>query len=221
MSQPPRDVNENVDQFEAKRKRQAKELLSLLGDMDGDKVPIMKSPANPDVGVVTRPSFVQPAPTAAVAPVAPLTSVPAIVPGEAAAVGAPQTGELGPISEEPTGKVFLDMQIFFKQMGRSFAHRYSLWEETFSQVMVILRKILNIMENNTEVLIDTIGGLYTKLKKGFDDFEMKRDEVERFSGVDYTQVAKAFKKTIQLLNFQVREFKLQYTVSELFKIYTA
>ncbi len=122
-------------------------------------------------------------------------------------------------SEKPNGEFFHDLEIFFVQLGRAFSHRYDLWEETYNVLLTILKKMRDTMEENTEKMMETIQNLYEKMIKGFKDFERKQSEVERFSDLNYKQVAKQFKKTLELLNFQIREFKLQMMVDDLYNIY--
>lgn len=122
-------------------------------------------------------------------------------------------------TEVATGRFFVDMQIFFKQLGRANAQRFELWESTLSTILKILRKMQQNQQQNTELLIQAIERLHMKIKKGLQEFLVKRDEVERFSDTDFKQMAKSLKKTLELLNFQIREFKMQQTVSELYDIY--
>jgi hypothetical protein len=122
-------------------------------------------------------------------------------------------------TEVPTGEFFKDLQIFIKQLGRALTKRYERWEGSTNGIMKILRTMQQTMEYNTNIMLQTIKGLFVIIEKGFRNFELKRDEIERFSDADYKNVAKHFKKTIELLNFQIREFRLQNTINELYEIF--
>ena len=86
--------------------------------------------------------------------------------------------------------------------------------------MAILREIRKINEENTDKFVRSIDELDKKIIKGFDEFLVKRNELERYSDTDYKEIAKNFQKTLDLLNMQIREYKLNLYVTELFNIYS-
>ncbi len=209
---------------------QTKELQNMLDDLDEDNVPKFKSTPSDNIGKVSEPSFLD-------ADEAPQTAFPGD--GKLKILSKPEitpkkiTLKITPIAqpeakfigseiqedENPTGNYWRDSQIFFKQLGRSYEERYLLWNQTYSSIVAILRKMRRINESNTNSLIKSIKDLEIKLISGLEDFAMKRNEVERFSDIDYKLVTKNFKKTMELLSLQMREFKLQQSMNELFEIY--
>jgi hypothetical protein len=122
--------------------------------------------------------------------------------------------------ERSTGKFFKDTGVFFNQLGEAYEARYSLWEKSDLTLMAILREIRKINEENTDKFVRSIEELDKKIIKGFDEFLVKRNEIERYSDTDYKEIAKNFQKTLDLLNFQIREFKLNQMVTEMFNIYS-
>jgi hypothetical protein len=230
-------------------KVQTMELMDLLDSLDGVAVPHLKAIPEKPTGLVETPSFMQmdnidPS----ILPSTDIPSYPIDNSLENASL-APDTINLSPMedqtqiaqpidvippveevlpkipdnfleTENPTGEIFKDMQIFFKQLGRAFTKRYELWEQTDSSILKILRKMQQNLQHNTEQLVETIEALHTKIKKGLKEFVQKRNEVERYAEADFNVVAKNLRKTLELLNFQIREFKLQKLVGELYDIYT-
>ncbi|MHA1648361.1 MAG: hypothetical protein ACTSVL_12390 [Promethearchaeota archaeon] len=123
-------------------------------------------------------------------------------------------------SEKPTGNFYKDMESFFKQLGRSYEGRYSLWENTFTSIVAILRKMRQLNEDNTKSIIDGLNQLENQITKNFEEFRIKRDEVERFSDVDLKGVIGNFKKTLEVLKLKVQEYRVQHEINELFDIYS-
>lgn len=124
-----------------------------------------------------------------------------------------------PKDEQPTGNFSYDVQIFFKQLGRAYENRYALWESTFISVMQILKKMRKYNEVQTQNIIATINELDHKIQKGLKDFIIKRDEMERFSDVDYKLITGHFKKTLELLHLQIQEIQMRQEINQLYKIY--
>lgn len=123
------------------------------------------------------------------------------------------------LSERPTGNLWKDLGIFFTQLGRAYENRYALWEGTFVSLMKILKKMRKYNEFQTRKLIETITELEEKIKKGLQDFATKRDEMERFSDVDYKSIAQNFKKSLELLHLQIQEIQLRQELDQLYQIY--
>ncbi len=94
-----------------------------------------------------------------------------------------------------------------------------MWESTIGTILKILRKTEQNLEINVDLLVNALEKINAKIGKGLKDFIEKRNEVERFAESDYNQMALSLKKTLELLNFQIREFKLQQMTSELYEIY--
>ncbi|MHA1521690.1 MAG: hypothetical protein ACTSRK_16040 [Promethearchaeota archaeon] len=124
-----------------------------------------------------------------------------------------------PKEERPTGNFSKDMQIFFTQLGNAYEGRYALWESTLASIMTILKKMRKFNEVQTNALIVTINELDQKLQKGLHDFEIKRDEMERYSDIDYKLVAQNFKKTMELLHLQIQEIQMRQEIDQLYQIY--
>lgn len=124
-----------------------------------------------------------------------------------------------PKDEEPTGNVWKDTEIFFKQLERSFKGRYDFWGSSYNQIRLTLQKISDYNEQNAQKLIKVLEEMEKKLKAGLKDFVKKRNEIERFSDIDYKLMTKNFKNLLELLSLQVREAKLQQNINELYEIY--
>lgn len=238
-------MSENPEHPLTDRKKQTADLINLLDDLDKTDVPQLKPnvPTSaeileiaPSVAVVSTPSFLS-APISAASEVgsAPATDSASIPTDPYALPSAPAVIPLPPIptasgvptryppdfleTEIATGELFPDLQIFFKQLGRAFGKRYQYWEGTDSNILMILRKMQQNTQENAVMMVKALEIINEKLRKGLSDFLAKREEVERYAECDYKQVAKNLKKTLELLNFQVREFKLQQMTSELYNIY--
>ncbi|MCF2141586.1 MAG: hypothetical protein K9W44_16145 [Candidatus Lokiarchaeota archaeon] len=124
-----------------------------------------------------------------------------------------------PDNERPTGNLWRDLEIFFIQLGRAYENRYALWESTFVSIMKNLRKMRKYNETQSQILIDTIQELEIQIKNGLKDFQIRRDEMERFSDIDYKTIALNFKKALELLNLQIREIQLRQEIDQLYQIY--
>lgn len=107
----------------------------------------------------------------------------------------------------------------FIQLGRAYENRYALWESTFVSIMKNLRKMRKYNETQSQILIDTIQELEIQIKNGLKDFQIRRDEMERFSDIDYKTIALNFKKALELLNLQIREIQLRQEIDQLYQIY--
>jgi len=121
--------------------------------------------------------------------------------------------------EAPTGNLYQDLEIFIQQLGRSYQGRYKLWEETAQSIMNILHSIRKYNEDQTEYTLSIIAHLSATLKEGFQNFAMKRAEIEKYSDIDTEQLNKQFQKTLTLLNLQIRELKLQIDLNKIYHIY--
>ena len=132
----------------------------------------------------------------------------------------PITQEEPKKEEKTTSSFFRDTGVFFNQLGEAYEARYSLWEKSDLTVMAILREIRRINEENTDQFVKVIDNMDKKIIKGFDEFLVKRNELERYSDTNYKEIAKNFQKTLDLLNFQIREFQIGQMVTEIFNIYS-
>ncbi len=119
-----------------------------------------------------------------------------------------------PITKEIN--IYENVGEFFKQLFQSFGNRYARWEDSIGLILSILRKMRKITKKNTEQLITTIENLHLKTKSGLEDFEIKRDEIEKISDMNFKNISKNFKKILDLLELQIQEYQLKKEVSELF-----
>ena len=117
---------------------------------------------------------------------------------------------------EPELDVYGKLGTFFEELIASLSERYQRWENSTGLILTILRKMRKITKKNTEQLINTIESGHQRIKEGFHEFNIKREEVEKVSGSDYTNISKDFSKILGLLELQVQEYQLKKTVSELF-----
>ncbi|MHA1886828.1 MAG: hypothetical protein DRO88_03945 [Promethearchaeia archaeon] len=127
--------------------------------------------------------------------------------------------ESAAIYEQPTGNLWRDIGIFFSQLGRAYENRYALWESTFVSLMKILKKMRKYNAFQTKKLITTINELELKITKGLQDFVTKRDEMERFTDVDYKSIAFNFKRSLELLHLQIQEIQIRQELDQLYQIY--
>lgn len=112
--------------------------------------------------------------------------------------------------------LYENMGGFFDELFSSFNDRYTRWENSTGMILSILRKMRKITRKNTEQLINSIENLLTKTQKGLTDFEIKRNEIEKISNTNFTNISKDFKKILGLLELQIQEYQLKKEVSELF-----
>jgi hypothetical protein len=117
---------------------------------------------------------------------------------------------------EPALNVYEKLGSFFEELITSFSERYHQWENSTGLILTILRKMRKITKKNTEQLINTIEEGHQKIKDGFNDFAVKKQEIEKASGSDFSNISKDFSKILGLLELQVQEYQLKKTVSELF-----
>lgn len=112
--------------------------------------------------------------------------------------------------------LYENMGGFFDELFSSFNDRYTRWENSTGMILSILRKMRKITKKNTEQLINSIENLLAKTQKGLTDFEIKRNEIEKISNTNFTNISKDFKKILGLLELQIQEYQLKKEVSELF-----
>lgn len=124
-----------------------------------------------------------------------------------------------PVNEEPTGKIFPDLEIFFQQLNRSFKGRYALWENTFLSALKLLRIIENQDNTNTNKIIEGLDFLEQKILKTFEQYKVKLNEVERYSDIEFRKISQDFKHTLDLLRMEIREYVLNKEINKLYAIY--
>ncbi|MHA1819726.1 MAG: hypothetical protein ACTSU2_06845 [Promethearchaeota archaeon] len=183
-------------------------------------------------GLKTTPSFLQKAGTEAPkSRINPLTMKPEEIIASAAAAeetGTPSEGQApsGPIEEDEhlaefsEDSIYREIYIFLKDLVDSYRERYDLWEESTNSILSILKQLNNINEKNSEILNNELELAHKKLKEGILRFKTKREYIEKYSDVDYSETLKALKKTLELLALQLKEAKLKNLLYQLIKIYS-
>ena len=195
-------------------KTQTDELKNILHEMDHEGIPQLKVGQSIS-GTVKTPTFIKKddIPTQDGSLQAPPQSTPS--PPDYKTQESSRTLK----EEKPTGNFFTDTEIFFNQLGRAYKSRYELWEATSVAIMKVLKKMRTYNEIQSGLVINTIEEIEVKLMKGLKTFEMKRSEVERYAGIEFNLVIKGFKKTLDLLQFQIKQLKLQNEINELYQIF--
>ena len=92
-------------------------------------------------------------------------------------------------------------------------------QRSFTNTLKVLQKMETNVEQNTIIMIQTIELMHKKIISGLEAFQRKRDEVVRFSEIDYNQVIKDMKRTLLLLSLQIWEIKLRHSMNEIYQIY--
>ncbi len=119
----------------------------------------------------------------------------------------------------PTGVIWNDLQIFFRQLAAAYSLRYEMWENFYTTIMNILGKVYKVNKENSDKLILGIENVHVKLTEGLEKFMKKRDEVERYAEIEFKQIAKNLRKTLNLLALQLKAFKLNEIVNQIYNIY--
>ncbi len=119
----------------------------------------------------------------------------------------------------PTGIIWNDLQIFFRQLAAAYSLRYEMWENFYTTIMNILGKVYKVNKENSDKLILGIENVHVKLTEGLEKFMKKRDEVERYAEVEFKEIAKNLRKTLNLLALQLKAFKLNEIVNQIYNIY--
>ena len=123
---------------------------------------------------------------------------------------AKKTPAAAPSKEGIYGK----LQIFLEGLMEGYNQRYNQWENSISNILAILRKMRKYTKKNTEDLVLSINNIFQKIKLNLDQFKIKRDEIEKLSGVDISTMSGEFKRVLGLLELQVREYQLKKITDE-------
>ncbi len=105
--------------------------------------------------------------------------------------------------------IYEKLTVFFEDVFDGYIDRYNQWENSISSILSILRKMRKITKKNTEELVSSISGIYEKIDYNLDQFKLKRDQVEKITGVDIESMSSEFKKVLGLLELQVKEYQLK------------
>lgn len=110
--------------------------------------------------------------------------------------------------------IYAKLAEFFEAFMNGYNERYSQWENSVSNILAILRKMRKVTKKNTEDLVDSFNNLFTKIQENLQQFKVKRDEIERISGVDILMMSGEFKKVLGLLELQIKEYQLKKITDE-------
>ncbi|MFX0071004.1 MAG: hypothetical protein ACFFAO_07935 [Candidatus Hermodarchaeota archaeon] len=118
------------------------------------------------------------------------------------------------VEEITEANIYVKLAEFFEEFMQGYNERYSQWENSVSNILAILRKMRKVTKKNTEDLVDSINNLFTKIQENLQQFKVKRDEIERVSGVDILMMSGEFKKVLGLLELQIKEYQLKKITDE-------
>ena len=111
--------------------------------------------------------------------------------------------------------IYFKLEVFFEELLKGYNKRYNRWENSISNILAILRKMRKVTKINSENLALSINNLFNKIQTNLDQFKIKRDEIERVSGVNLLTMSSEFKKVLGLLELQIREYQLKKVTDEL------
>jgi len=106
-------------------------------------------------------------------------------------------------------EIYVKLADFFEEIFVGYVNRYNQWENSISSILSILRKMRKITKKNTEDLSTTINNLYEKIRYNMEQFKIKREEVEKISGIDIESMSSEFKMVLGLLELQVKEYQFK------------
>jgi len=105
---------------------------------------------------------------------------------------------------------------FLQQLFEDYDARYNRWEDSINALVSVLRKMRKITKNNTQQLVSGIKNIYGEIHTNLEQFKIKRDEMEKVSGVNIEEMSREFKKLIGLMSIQLKEYRLRKLTDELF-----
>ena len=91
---------------------------------------------------------------------------------------------------------------------------YNRWEDSISNILSVLRKMRKITKKNTEELTSFIENTYSDIEAQLEQFKIKRDQIEKASGVNIETMSGEFKKVLGLLELQIKEYQLKRVVDD-------
>lgn len=110
--------------------------------------------------------------------------------------------------------IYKKLEEFLEEYMEGNLERYNRWEESTGNILAILRKMRKFTKKNTEDLITSINNQFEKIQLNLDQFKIKRDEIEKISGVNIETLSGEFKKVLGLLELQVKEYQLKKFTDE-------
>jgi len=110
--------------------------------------------------------------------------------------------------------IYKKLTTFLEEYMEGNLERYNRWEESTGNILAILRKMRKFTKKNTEDLITSINNQFEKIQLNLDQFKIKRDEIEKISGVNIETLSGEFKKVLGLLELQVKEYQLKRLTDE-------
>jgi hypothetical protein len=110
--------------------------------------------------------------------------------------------------------IYLKLADFFEELFQGYNIRYERWENSVSSILAILRKMRKITKKNTEDLVASINNMHNTIKDSLEQFKLKREDIEKVTGVDIQSMSIEFKKVLGLLEAQVKEYQLKRITDE-------
>jgi len=110
--------------------------------------------------------------------------------------------------------IYKKLTTFLEEYIEGNLERYNRWEESTGNILAILRKMRKFTKKNTEDLTTSINNQFEIIKLNLDQFKIKRDEIEKISGVNIENLSGEFKKVLGLLELQVKEYQLKKFTDE-------
>ena len=110
--------------------------------------------------------------------------------------------------------IYKKLTTFLEEYIEGNLERYNRWEESTGNILAILRKMRKFTKKNTEDLTNSINNQFEIIKLNLDQFKIKRDEIEKISGVNIESLSGEFKKVLGLLELQVKEYQLKRLTDE-------
>ncbi len=112
--------------------------------------------------------------------------------------------------------IYKKLNEFFQQVFENYEIRYNRWEDSINALVSVLRKMRKVTKDNTQQLVSGIKNIYGEIKTNLEQFKIKRDEMEKVSGVNIEEMSREFKKLIGLMSIQLKEYQLRKLTDELF-----
>ncbi|TFF91012.1 MAG: hypothetical protein EU548_00105 [Promethearchaeota archaeon] len=195
-----------------KRKEEEEEFIEPKLDYEKKKE-IAESYAMEDVPLSERPSIKK---RPSFADTIPITEKEAEAVEPQAKVAKPVAAPKKPSVEGASEKVMIYQKLtnFFENYLMDYRDTYNRWEDSISNILSVLRKMRKITKKNTEELTSFIENTYSDIEAQLEQFKIKRDQIEKASGVNIETMSGEFKKVLGLLELQIKEYQLKRVVDD-------
>ncbi|MHA1728653.1 MAG: hypothetical protein ACTSWY_07955 [Promethearchaeota archaeon] len=121
-----------------------------------------------------------------------------------------------PIEKDKSESSFFgDVGIFLEELTNSYEERYNYWEDSTNHILSVMRKILIVNRQNSNLFNKTLESHHKKIIAGIQRFKTKRDYIEAISDTKFIEVTKILNKTLSLLALQLKEFKIKNELNKL------